>query len=329
MIASSRIVAALALACATGLHFGGIINMSPEFEAETEGSAGSQDLRLGTGFADLVAGTLSSEHPEVVAEALQPDAASPLRPKTISATEPDTTSPRQPDMTAAETTVDRLEPTPHAEPVEPQLADSPESPRITSARAQTLPARKVTEDTATPVKQAVKAITAKSTDATPKSAKSHAEVRKPEPTEVLSARDLEPDPPRKKPEQRKARPAPQGNADRNTTAGATAGTATAQAVTRGSGGAASETGNAAASNYPGKVMRHLSRVSRPRVRARGAAVVAFRVADNGDLSGLSLSNSSGSDALDRAAVGVVKGAAPFPAPPSGARRSFTIEIKGR
>ncbi|KAA0916380.1 energy transducer TonB, partial [Aquicoccus porphyridii] len=88
-------------------------------------------------------------------------------------------------------------------------------------------------------------------------------------------------------------------------------------------------GSAAASNYPGLVMRRLSRAGRPRVNARGEAVVGFTIADNGGLAALGIARSSGSAALDRAALGIVRGAAPFPKPPRGAERRFSIRIRGR
>ncbi len=76
-------------------------------------------------------------------------------------------------------------------------------------------------------------------------------------------------------------------------------------------------------------MRKISRVSRPRVGVRGKAVIAFTIASNGGLSGVSVAKSSGSARLDAAALQVVRRAAPFPAPPRNARRSFTISIVGR
>ncbi|ARC88022.1 TonB family protein [Rhodovulum sp. MB263] len=145
----------------------------------------------------------------------------------------------------------------------------------------------------------------------------------PEP-ETLTA---EPEPkPEPKPE---AKPVARGNADRNARAGQAAGNERAEAATSGRGGAVAESGNAASSNYPGLVMRALSRVPKPRIRARGAAVVAFRVAADGGLASASVARSSGSTALDQAALRLVERAAPFPAPPRGAQRSFSIRIEGR
>ena len=59
------------------------------------------------------------------------------------------------------------------------------------------------------------------------------------------------------------------------------------------------------------------------------AVVAFRVASNGGLTSVSIARSSGSSALDQAALRVDQRSAPFPPPPNGARRSFSVQIKGR
>lgn len=128
---------------------------------------------------------------------------------------------------------------------------------------------------------------------------------------------------------RQQKKASQAGAKQNTRAGTTSGKAQATARSSGSGGKSKSAGNAAASNYPGLVMRRISRAGRPRVNSRGAAVVAFSISSGGGLSSVSVARSSGSSALDRAAVRVVRTAAPFPKPPAGARRSFTIKIQGR
>ncbi|WP_414898304.1 cell envelope integrity protein TolA [Rhodovulum sp. YEN HP10] len=151
----------------------------------------------------------------------------------------------------------------------------------------------------------------------------------PEPETVTAEPEPKPKPklkPEPKPEEK---PVARGNADRNARAGQAAGNERAEAATSGRGGAVAESGNAASSNYPGLVMRALSRVPKPRIRARGAAVVAFRVAADGGLASASVARSSGSTALDQAALRLVERAAPFPAPPRGAQRSFSIRIEGR
>ncbi|WP_323769516.1 TonB family protein [Antarctobacter sp.] len=119
-----------------------------------------------------------------------------------------------------------------------------------------------------------------------------------------------------------------GGAKHNTRAGELTGNRAAKSPTSGAAGRKAATGNASASNYPGLVMRKLSRAGRPKVNARGTAVVSFTVTSSGGLASVSLSRSSGSSTLDRAALQVVRNAAPFPPPPSGARRGFAIQIKG-
>ncbi|MCA0043962.1 TonB family protein [Celeribacter litoreus] len=125
------------------------------------------------------------------------------------------------------------------------------------------------------------------------------------------------------------RQASAGNSDRSARAGDARGVSSAKAATQGASGALEEAGNAAASNYPGEVMRVLSRGPRPSVSVRASAFVSFRIAGSGALEQVGISRSSGSASLDRAALQMVERAAPFPAPPTGAQRSFSVEIKGR
>ncbi len=122
---------------------------------------------------------------------------------------------------------------------------------------------------------------------------------------------------------------PIGNATQAAKRGAATGTETAKAATRGAGKTVTADGSAAASNYPGQVMRCISRVGRPRVRAQGAARVAFAVSSSGAVTGVTLAQSSGVAALDKEALALISRAGPCPAPPAGAQRSFAIQIKAR
>ena len=92
-------------------------------------------------------------------------------------------------------------------------------------------------------------------------------------------------------------------------------------------GQAQVQGNAAVSNYPGQVMRKIQRAKR-RAAVKGVAVVRFSIGENGALTSLSIARSSGSAKLDAVALAQLRRAAPFPPPPAGARRSFTVRIKG-
>ncbi|VTZ48973.1 conserved hypothetical protein [Methylocella tundrae] len=60
--------------------------------------------------------------------------------------------------------------------------------------------------------------------------------------------------------------------------------------------------------------------------AHGSAVVSFTLNDAGDLTNVSLLQSSGETDLDIESLALVSRAAPFPRPPLGAQRSFAAEI---
>lgn len=123
---------------------------------------------------------------------------------------------------------------------------------------------------------------------------------------------------------------PPGNSEQDAVAGSAAGGTNATAPQQSAGADQSQqAGNAAASNYPGEVMQRITRIGKPRVRASGVAVVRFAIGGNGALAGLSIAQSSGSARLDRAAMQVIERAAPFPPPPPGAQRNFSIRIEGR
>ncbi|MER8866913.1 TonB family protein [Mesorhizobium sp. M0751] len=87
-------------------------------------------------------------------------------------------------------------------------------------------------------------------------------------------------------------------------------------------GGKSGVGNAAVTNYPGKIRSKLVRAfNSTRTRATGTATVAFTVASNGGVRSARLTGSSGVAALDKAALDAVRRASPFPPIPDGAGRS--------
>lgn len=120
----------------------------------------------------------------------------------------------------------------------------------------------------------------------------------------------------------------QADAKRGVANGVTKG----QSTTASKGGAKSAIGNAAVSNYPGKVAAKLRRVSRSLSRsaqsgARNNAQVSFVVTSNGGVDSLRLVKSSGSPELDKAALAIVQRAAPFPPiPPEAQRSSWTFAL---
>ncbi|MEM9313324.1 MAG: TonB family protein [Pseudomonadota bacterium] len=88
-----------------------------------------------------------------------------------------------------------------------------------------------------------------------------------------------------------------------------------------------QAGNAEASNYAGNIVRILSRKRLPSSARRGEALISFSLADDGQITSISVADSSGSRRFDRAAVRLIEGCAPFPEPPQGAKRDYTVVIK--
>lgn len=127
-----------------------------------------------------------------------------------------------------------------------------------------------------------------------------------------------------------AQGAQQGQANRNARAGRADGQAQGRSANRREGNRrAREAGNAAASNYPGRVYAKIRRTRQRAAGGRGTVRVRFSIGGSGGLAGVSVAASSGSAAVDRAAVDHIRRAAPFPAPPPGAQRRFVIPIEIR
>ncbi|MEM1377022.1 MAG: TonB family protein [Pseudomonadota bacterium] len=120
------------------------------------------------------------------------------------------------------------------------------------------------------------------------------------------------------------------NSNANQRRGSASGTSQGQsAQTRNARPNASGAGRAAVSNYPGKVRRDVARTRVRRAGGRGVAYVRFTVTASGGLGSARISRSSGNANVDRAALSHVRRAAPFPKPPAGAQRTFTIPIEFR
>jgi protein TonB len=167
--------------------------------------------------------------------------------------------------------------------------------------------------------------------AAPQAAASPARSSRPKQRDPVLAAQAPPPKPVAKPKAAQKPAQSRGDTKRAATKGTPNGTKKAPAATQGKKKtAAAQSGTSAkASKYPGQVMRRIARVSKPRVNSRGTAVVAFSVSSSGGLTQVTIARSSGSAKLDQAAVRVIRKAAPFPAPPRGAQRSFSIRIKGQ
>ena len=310
MISHSPTAKGVSFALAVGIVAGAVTIGLPQDEIAIEGGGAPVEAMMGNSFADMAVGTLTPEPAEPaetpVAEA--PTAAEPLRPTTAEQTPPDVAAvtPAAPAASAA------LVPAPLAVPPSEsaQVAPPPE----------TLQAQDPDSDA--PV------LSRRPMRKNPETAAKIAEARAKQEQAERERRQAEQQAAKRKAAQQAAA---RGNAQRNATKGSLSGQSTsAKSTSTGKRqAAASAQGNAAASNYPGQVMRRISRAGKPRVRTTGTATIAFAIASNGGLASVSVARGSGSAALDRAAVSVIRKAAPFPRPPAGARRQYSIKIKGQ
>ncbi len=314
-VPSSPAIMLAAMGIAVAVHMGSIVSSNWETTVEIEAGAGASIARLGTSFADMSAGQFSAQtptetlNPATPQEVLAAQRPTPITTETAADTGRRITPSRTLGLTAplASTRAARPDPTP------------------VNAAAQPMPVVPPVMETLAPIASQDTLMATDETTRAPSSSPRPAsrnpqavppEMIRPEPQRRLAA----PEPtPRASETGTLTNQQGQTDGDRQNTS-PTTGTATATAQ---------QSGNAAASSYPGQVMRQLSRAGRPRLSARGAATIAFTIAANGRVASVSVAHSSGSQQLDRAAQRLVQRAGPFPLPPPGATRSFSVEIKGR
>ena len=318
MIPRSGLAKTLSIGVAASLVVGVSQLAQIDDSAKIAGGGAPAAAQLGTRFEDMAVGTLEAEPVEDITPTPEPE------PLEAAEALPPTSAPT-------------VTPTPAAEPMQAVKAEPMPvaPPPATAAQTPVLPALTPVETppetaSATPTITAaapvppVETLTAEAEDDAPR----------------LSQRPQRRDPERAAEAAKKAKPKPQpkpkpkqttrGNAKRDNTKGAQTAARAGNAAQSGTRQrAAAPAGNAAASNYPGQVMSRIARVGKPRVRSRGTAVIAFSIGGGGQLAGARVARSSGSAALDQAALGIIRQAAPFPRPPAGAQRNFSIQIKGR
>ena len=319
MISHSPTAKGISFALAVGIVAGAVTIGLPQEEIAIEGGGAPVEAMMGSSFEDMAVGTLTPEPAEPaetpVAEA--PTAAEPLRPTTAEQTPPEQAEPVTPPEQAQPVTppdvaaVTPAAPAASAALVPAPLAVPPSESAQVAPPPETLQAQDPDSDA--PV------LSRRPMRKNPETAAKIAEAR---------AKQEQAERERRQAEQQAAA---RGNAQRNATKGSSSGQSTsAKSTSTGKRqAAASAQGNAAASNYPGQVMRRISRAGKPRVRTTGTATISFAIASNGGLASVSVARGSGSAALDRAAVSVIRKAAPFPRPPAGARRQYSIKIKGQ
>lgn len=354
MIRASRMIAAAALAASGALHLSGLSLLWAKKEIQIEGGAEVVAARLGNSFQDVAQGTqmpldhdtvqrpdsptetqapTPPEKPRKPEQARQPQrpvpleagarvAALPVRPQAGTGVDLPVLSAQNviaDPVQAAPRTLQPLPPAP-VQPAETLPPNQTEAPRPEPIRSAS-PVKEVARAAAT--KPDILAALPQSEDeATPRVS------RRPK----VRPKEIERVAPKPQPNEVRQRPRPAPAASQpQQVRGSAEGEKTASQTesSKSRARASSQAGNAAVSNYPGLVMRKISRLRRPRVNTRGTATIAFKIAPNGGLSSIRVAKSSGSAELDAAALRLVRRAAPFPRPPAGARRSFSIGIKGR
>jgi protein TonB len=314
MIRRSRLVLIACAGAALMLHGAGLWLSGTPARIEVASGAGAMEATLGSSFADMVTGAAQPVSESTVTPKRQAEAVvKPVAPQNTPRPEmPRSAEAAPPDDSAARTPQEGVEtpPMPRAE-----IAAVPSVETV-------VPTRRPVETPAAPLE-----VIEAQPEVEAGVQVSRRPQARPRAIEEAAAR------PSPEPERRETRSrSRQGNtATRDATRGSAAGTEAAAATQQGRDTArrSDDQGNAAASNYPGEVMRHLARVPRPRAASRGAALVQFSIAAGGGLASVGLARSSGSSRLDRAALTVIERAAPFPAPPAGAQRRFSVRIEGR
>ncbi|WP_416367854.1 TonB family protein [Tritonibacter mobilis] len=304
MIARSPLIACVSLFCALAAHAALLVDLE-ETAVEIEGGDTQAPAALGSSFADLVQGTATTVEADAARHTTPVDPVPPALPTQVSAT------PLAPVTTPA---------------------SAPTSAEVSASVKPALPP--VTEASPSPIAAAVAPVEAPAPEVQPDRAEaldSASELAPQESPRPLRRPEAAPQARDEVETQAPAAPAPRGNSTVNARAGSETGAeqqrASQAASTRPAAG--SGAGNAAASNYPGQVMRKISRVRKPRTSVRGVAYVSFVIGSGGQLASVRIRKSSGSTELDQLALQQIRRAAPFPPPPVGARTQYSIAIKGR
>ena len=318
-VSRMRMAAAIALFASSLLHVAAMA-ISPQFTQDVlvEGSDTEQAATLGSNFADLVkAGDeLAPVETEQSAVVTPPTETPPIKP---------VEAPRDAAKPVTPATLSAVSPPPFK--IEPLQAES----LVPSSPVERL-------DTANPEIAEVQPLTEQPEQIQPKPADTRVEPVKPAET-VIPVEKPKPVAKPKKQEKKKAEQPEKSSAgssnaksEINNKSGSQDGKKSAKAASSGkskSNSKSRQSGNAAASNYPGKVYARIARTRQKNSGGRGVAHVSFSVSSSGRAVGISIARSSGNARIDRAALAHVKRAAPFPKPPPGARTRFVIPIEFR
>lgn len=324
MTQSSSLVKPVAFALALAVHLILIAGIFGNQKVKIEGGGTGATAKLGTSFADIAASTMQPVQPDLALTKTSESAVYGQRPM----------SPVKPNMTLTATPNDHFEQTTAVAPI--QMHKAVNAAPVASAKPvlpNTLAAKGA--QAAQKSDQLVPAETPKVVN----SAKANVNaVQRPSPQMAEVFKHV-----KQKPAVTKSKPVNQQNelkpvskpkstpsvASAAALAGQNDGSERSKSPSAGVSNQTSEVGNAAVSNYPGQVLRRIQRIPRPRVRSKGRAQVSFSISTNGGLASLRISRSSGSKKLDQAALRIVKKAAPFPKPPKGAQRAYSVFIESQ
>ncbi|WP_292861149.1 TonB family protein [Mesorhizobium sp.] len=259
---------------------------------------------------DKVAGNALDRNPDAVSVTLVPNP-TPVKPqqqKTVApAPPPKPAQPAQQEIKQAPTPATDT-PKPPPEPLPETARQSPDRPDILVSATPRMDDQSVAAKPEAPEQPDAQTQTVETPVAVPD--------RPPVPT-------ARPTPP--------ASPAAAGGADERS---GTADGKDRAALAASTGKNSKETGSAIQDSYRGEVFRKLGRVNRTlppslQLTARNNAIVAFVVGSKGTIDELRILESSGSAAFDKAALGIVRKAAPFPPIPAQADRpslEFEVDI---
>jgi protein TonB len=304
---------ALAATASVLLHLGAMAALSPREMALIAGGGETAPAALGTSFADFTEGALSPSEAEPL-QAMPPAPTLPDR-------SPPPVTPHMPESALPAVALPLLPQSstalfPAAPPLVAPAALPEEVARPPLDVAAIPPQYLATPTPPNAVSPDTKLDTGPNTGPTDLAPKSS---QKPPPRPDNTPR-MQPTAPAQ---------APQGNAPQTATRGSQQGAQGQSANQERARPQDSAQGNAAASNYPGEVLRRIQRTRQARSPARGQVLVAFSLASDGALISVSVARTSGHAGLDQIALDHIRRAAPFPPAPAGAQRQFSFEFVGR
>ena len=223
--------------------------------------------------------------------------------------------------------------TPEAtEPVTSETAPADPLPEIlttdTSSKDEGVAAKSTTPSQTVELVEAAKADPAKTSATDPAAQKPGEQAAESSPSPVQDA-SREPQKPIFKPARPRSNPGSEGNSEADAKVGSANGK-DRSATTASKGKKQVDIGNAAESNYRGKVISKLGRINRRvpqsvQAKAHNNAVVTFVVGPTGTIDDLRILESSGSQDFDQVVLGIVRKAAPFPPiPPDTGSKSLVF-----